>query len=373
MLDSPFGIYVHVPFCSHRCPYCAFVLIESDGSLHGRFVSAIEKQLLALPALDAATLYFGGGTPSMLEPDQVGRLVRAVGHLKCAPTREVTLEANPDGLGLPKLRGYRDAGINRLTLGVQSLDEGALRFLGRTHEPRQAIEAYHAARAAGFRNLCIDLIFGWPGQSVTGWTAELKRWAGEGAEHISIYGLTVEKGTELARAVKGGLEVPGDIEQGALYRTAMDVLQAEGYRHYELSNFARPGSESRHNAGYWDGRPYLGFGPGAHSYEPHRRWANVSNVADWLRRAEAGEGVTMTTEDLTTEQRMLERIFLGLRRIEGIFVPDFEDEFGVVFRERYAKALDASHRGGWVEWSGGFLRLTRSGKLLADGVIGNFA
>src|SRR5262245_9606548 len=310
MPDAPIGLYVHVPFCSKRCPYCAFVLIESDGSLHARFVAAIEKQLKEFK-VEASTLYFGGGTPSMLAPEQIARLV--------LPARGAPAAANPDGLGLDRLRGFRDAGINRLSLGIQSTRPAHLEFLGRTHDPRQAREAFHGARVAGFKNVSIDLIFGLPGQTVGDWRRELGEWAD--ADHISVYGLTVEPGTSLERDVRRGTVLPGDEAQRDLYVAAMELLPQLGFRQYELSNFAKPGFESRHNLGYWEGRPYLGFGPGAHSYVAPKRWANISNVAQFLERAERGESLVGMDETLTADQEMLEAVFLGLRREEGIFIP----------------------------------------------------
>ena len=366
-IRGSYGLYVHVPFCSHRCPYCAFVLIESDGSLHARFVDVIERRLQET-RVDAATLYFGGGTPSMLEPDHVARLVAAAGEAK-----EVTLEANPEGLGLEKLRGFRDAGINRLSLGVQSTRAGALEFLGRTHDPRQATEAFHAARAAGFKNVSIDLIFGTPGQTVDDWKRELEEWAARGADHLSIYGLTIEPGTSLERDVKRGAVLPGDEAQRDLYVAAMERLPALGFRQYELSNFARPGFESRHNLGYWEGRPYLGFGPGAHSYVAPKRWAHMANVAGFLDRSERGESVVGSEETLTPDQQMLEAVFLGLRRAEGLFLPGFDERFGVSFEERHGALAGELTRDGLLDRRGGFLALTLRGKLLADSVIGRFA
>jgi oxygen-independent coproporphyrinogen-3 oxidase len=358
------GLYVHVPFCSKRCPYCAFVLIESDGSLHSRFVDVIEKQLRETN-VDAATLYFGGGTPSMLDPEQIARLV--------VPAGEITLEANPDGLGLDRLRGFRDAGINRLSLGIQSTRAAALEFLGRTHDPRQAVEVYSAAREAGFRNVSVDLIFGTPGQEVDDWKRELEEWARRGPEHVSLYGLTVEPGTALDRDVKKGAVLPGDERQRDLYVAAMERLPALGYRQYELSNFARPGFESRHNLGYWERRPYLGFGPGAHSYVAPRRWANLANVAQFIERAERGENLVATEENLTREQEMLEAVFLSLRRAEGLFVPEFDERFGISFDEKHGALAGELVGDGLLERRGGFLTLTMKGKLLADSVIGRFA
>jgi len=369
MPDAPHGIYIHVPFCLHRCPYCAFVLIESDGSLHARFVDVIERQVRE-SRVDVATLYFGGGTPSMLDPEQVARLIGAAGG---ARDREVTLEANPDGLGLERLRGFREAGVNRLSLGIQSSRPGALAFLGRTHDPRQAAESFQAARSAGFRNVSIDLIFGMPGQRLDDWKRELEEWARRGPEHISIYGLTVEPGTALERDVRAGTALPGDELQRDLYVAAMELLPALGYRQYELSNFGRPGFESRHNLGYWEGRPYLGFGPGAHSYVAPRRWANIANVAQFIERAERGENLVGSEEKLTVDQQMLEAVFLGLRRIEGVFIPAFDERFGVSFDGRHAALVKELAEGGLVVRNGGFLALTMNGKLLADSVIARFA
>ena len=368
--SSLHGLYIHVPFCLHRCPYCAFVLIESDGSLHSRFIQVIEEQLRSASQVPVATIYFGGGTPSMLDPDQIARLVAAAGG---AGEREVTLEANPDGLGLERLRTFRGAGVNRLSLGVQSARESHLAFLGRTHDGRQAVEAFQAARTAGFRNVSIDLIFGMPGQRVDDWKRELEEWARRGPEHISVYGLTVEKGTALERDVRGGLALPGDEAQADLYVAVMEFLPELGYRQYELSNFARPGFESRHNLGYWEGRPYLGFGPGAHSYVAPRRWANLANVAQFIERAERGEPVIGSEETLTPDQQMLEAVFLGLRRIEGIFIPAFEERFGVSFEERHGTLVRELTEGGLVVRNGAFLALTPRGRLLADAVIGKFA
>jgi len=364
-LIGPCGLYIHVPFCFKRCPYCAFVLIESDGSLHARFVDVIERQLKET-RVDASTLYFGGGTPSMLDPEQIARLV-------AGKAKEVTLEANPDGLGLERLKAFRDAGINRLSLGIQSTRSPALEFLGRTHDPRQAEEAYQAARAAGFKNVSIDLIFGVPGQAVDDWKRELEEWVGRGPEHISLYGLTVEPGTDLERDIKRGAVIPGDEPQRDLYVAAMELLPALGYRQYELSNFARPGFESRHNLGYWEGRPYLGFGPGAHSYISPKRWANIANVVEFIERGERGEGIVGSEETLTPDQQMLEAVFLGLRRAEGLFVPAFDERFGGSFDQRHGALVGEMAGDGLLERRGGFLALTMKGKLLADSVIGRFA
>lgn len=363
-----YGLYIHVPFCTTRCPYCHFVLIESDGS-DRRFDDAVARHLEAEAAargrVTYTSLYFGGGTPSLLDPDRVARLVAlARGRFDARDPVEVTLEANPESRDPGRLRAFRQAGVTRLTIGVQSLRDPELAFLGRTHTADDARAAYRSAREAGFTNVVVDLIFGAPEQSFGASLDEVIAWA---PEHVSLYGLTVEKGTELERRVKAGHTLPDDSAQAAQYEMAMDRLGAAGYLHYELSNFAKTGFESVHNGGYWDGRPYLGFGPGAHSYVPHRRWANVSNVERYL----AGDRSPMMVEELTAGQRMLERIFLGLRRAEGLDVAAFDRDFATSFRSRYGAAL--AKAADCVEWAGDRLRLTRRGRLIADSVIGTFA
>ena len=327
------GIYIHVPFCRRRCPYCAFVLVESDGSLHERFVGKVARELRREPR-SPGTLYFGGGTPSLLAPGQIGRLVEAAG----GNPAEVTVECNPEDL---RLDGLRDAGVNRITLGVQALDDGLLRFLGRPHDADTARRAWREAGRV-FDNVCVDLIFGVPGQTREGWRRTLEEVRSWRPAHVSIYGLTCEPGTPFAKV---GGRLPEEDER-AMYEEAMDAL-AE-YRHYEISNFALPGFESRHNWDCWTGRPYVGFGPGAHSFVPPERWWNVSNVREYLER----EDVVMRRETLTPEQVRIEGIFLGLRTGRGVEL------------DRVPPGLEP-----YLERAGGRMRLTRAGKCVADSVI----
>ncbi len=370
-MTADFGLYIHVPFCTKRCPYCAFVLIEADGS-DRRFDDAVAAHMEAESArrgrVPFSTFYFGGGTPSLLEPDRVARLLDA-GRKRFTETGplEVTLEANPENCDPARLRGFREAGVNRISLGVQSLRDDELKFLGRGHDAARARASFTAAREAGFGNICVDVIFGLPGQALEHFEPTLDEVIRWNPEHVSMYGLTVEKGTALERMIEEGLANPRDTHQKGVFETVMDRLAAAGYGQYEISNFARPGFESRHNSGYWTGRPYLGFGPGAHSYVPNRRWANVSNVNLYLQ----GDRLPMMVEELTVEQRMLERVFLGLRRMEGLDVEAFEREFDVNFLIRYESALSAVD--GLVIREKGRLRLNRRGIMLADTVIGAFA
>lgn len=363
-MDDPAGVYIHVPFCRKRCPYCAFVLMESDGALHRRYVQALKRELEAHRPAKVRTLYFGGGTPSLLRSDELAELVEAVGKTE---ENEITLETNPEDADLSLFCLLRQIGVTRLTFGIQSFDEGELCFLGRRHTPSSARSAIEKARTAGFSNLCIDLIFGMAIQTRPSWRQSLETAVALRAEHISVYGLTIEPGTPFERQHET-LKCTEELERD-LFEIAIDMLTARGYRHYEISNFAKPGFESKHNLGYWEMRPYQGYGPGAHSYVPHRRGWNVSNVPEYLERVESGRSAEWKHEDLTREQRMAERILLSLRRDTGISIVEFEREFAVRFHERYARPLDLLQELRLVEIRNGSLGLSRKGIFVADEVV----
>jgi oxygen-independent coproporphyrinogen-3 oxidase len=328
------GIYVHVPFCRKRCPYCAFVLVESDGSLHDRFVERVCREMKTGPPVAPRTVYLGGGTPSLLSPGQVRRILEAAG----GRPEEITVECNPEGFDPD---GLREAGVTRITLGIQALDDRLLRFLGRGHDAEGARRAWREA-SRRFENVCVDLIFGVPGQTLEGWRRTLDEVRAWRPAHVSLYGLSYEKGTpfEMLRD-----RLPEEAER-AMYETAMDLLP--GYHHYEISNWAIPGFESRHNRAYWEGRSYLGFGPGAHSYIHPERWWNVSNVVEYLER----EDPVMGRETLTAEQARIERLLLGLRQDSGVELTAIPPGL-----EAYLERVD------------GRVRLTRAGKCVADSVI----
>jgi oxygen-independent coproporphyrinogen-3 oxidase len=332
------GVYVHVPFCRVRCPYCAFTLIESDGSLHDRFTAKVAAQLRAAK-LDPRTLYFGGGTPSMLGATSLATLIEAAGGRPA----EITVEANPETFDAA---GLRAAGATRLTLGLQALHDGVLRTLGRTHDADGARRAWREASAV-FDNVCVDLIFGVPGLDRAAWRATLEEVRSWRPAHVSLYGLTYEPGTPFERIRD---RMPEE-EERAQYEEGMDALS--GYHHYEISNWALPGFESLHNRAYWEGRPYRGFGPGAHSFEPGRRWWNVRNVRVWMDREDPGEG----EERLTPDQERIERLLLGLRQDVGVELGAIPAGLGA-FLERGAD---------------GRVRLTRAGKCVADTVIAKLA
>ena len=301
--------------------------------MHARFVDKISGEIRRA-APRARTLYFGGGTPSLLGAESIRRLIEAVGG---AP-EEITVECNPEGL---RLEGLRDAGVTRITLGIQALDDELLRFLGREHDAQGARRSYREA-SRHFENICVDLIFGVPGQTLEGWRRTLEEVRSWRPAHVSLYGLTYEKGTPFEKI----RERQPESAERAMYEAAMDVL-AE-YHHYEISNWARPGFESRHNRAYWEGRPYRGFGPGAHSFEPPERWWNLANVREYLERDEIVAG----RETLSAEQLRLERLLLGLRQDVGVEMASIP------------AGLEP-----FLERAQGRVRLTRAGKCVADSVI----
>lgn len=323
-------VYVHAPFCSRRCVYCDFaVQVRQHGdveewirALAGE-VSVLEQERVFSLATELKTLYVGGGTPSLLGPTAMGRLAELVGRDRLtSPELEWTAEANPESLTPEIADGWAGAGVNRLSIGVQSFHPDALRWMGRLHGSTGPARAVGAARAAGITNLSIDLIFGLPATSGRSWTEDLQRALELDVPHVSLYGLTIEAGTALGRAVREGRERPVDEQQ---YREefleASEVLTGAGYEQYEVSNFARSGARSRHNGAYWTGEPYLGLGNGAHSFAPPvRRW-NVRSWEEYLAACRDGKSPEAEREVLDAEAVDLEAVWLGLRTDAGVRAP----------------------------------------------------
>ncbi len=361
------SVYVHAPFCVRRCFYCDFaVQVRRTGdtaawlaALGAELGSVAREGLFALaPRLD--TLYVGGGTPSLLGPDAMAGLGRLLGPERLhRGDLEWTAEANPESLTPAVARAWREAGVNRLSLGVQTFHAPALRWMGRMHGPEGAEAAVGAARGAGVENLSVDLIFGLPGHLGRPWEEDLDRVLALDVPHVSLYGLSVEPATPLGRAVREGREPPVDEER---YREefllAAETLCAAGYEHYEVSNFARPGAASRHNRAYWCGVPYLGLGNGAHSYAPPvRRW-NLRAWEEYATRTADGRSPEEGSEVLDADARRLERIWLGLRTSDGLVVRELGDG---------AEAAAAAwERKGLAEIDDGTVRLTPEGWLVLD-------
>ena len=422
------GLYVHVPFCARKCRYCSFVSVaSSDPALREAYVETVCREILQASRGTtggevADTVFFGGGTPSLLAAEQLTRILQTMRDAGLLPspaatrdpglgTRdvcEITVEANPGTVDRAKLATLREAGFNRLSLGAQSFDDAALRLLGRIHTARETGEAVRAARAAGFDNVSLDLIFALPGQTLEAWKADLRAAADLGVGHVSGYLLQLDDETPLAAAVRRGeIRLPDESLQAEMLLCAADALGAAGLARYEISNYARPGLECRHNVKYWTGAPYLGFGPAAHSFAPGGdsraagrpgegrglpvrrsdaceggsppgccwgiRWANVPDVEEYVRRLRAGESPVATREALTREQRMFETVFLGLRMARGVDLAAFARERGEDFDARHGATAKRLLDQGLLERADGFLRLTRKGLPVADSVMAEFA
>jgi putative oxygen-independent coproporphyrinogen III oxidase len=365
-----FGLYVHIPYCRSLCPYCDFVKAPLHRAEPDRFVRAVAREAAIARGADVGwgrprTVYLGGGTPTALPPDALRRLVESLqSAFDLASVREFTVEANPEGLSDESLAILRAAGATRISLGVQSLEPRVLRRLGRIHTAEGAVAAIKAAGAAGFTNLSVDLMYGVPGETPEGILATLATLVGLGVPHLSAYPLQVEEGTPFAaKAARGALKPPEEGWVHARYEAIVATLARAGYRHYEVSNFALPGFESRHNAGYWVRRPYLGLGPGAHSFDGSSRWRNEAVLPRYLAGVEAGRLPRVEREVLAPGTTREERVFLALRRTRGL-------RRGAHLREFPARVVSS-----WAEWArdggavtihpGGRIRPTDKGLLLA--------
>jgi len=379
--DPAFGLYVHWPFCLSKCPYCDFNSHVRHAAIdEARFVRAFAAEIAAtaarVPSRTVSTIFFGGGTPSLMQPATVGAILDAIGrHWSIAPDVEVTLEANPTSVEATRFRGYRAAGVNRVSLGVQALDDAALKELGRLHTADEALAAVAVARS-NFERYSFDLIYARPGQTPRAWAAELRRAIAEAGEHLSLYQLTIEQDTPFfALREAGKLVVPDDDTARILYDTTQDVCAAAGLPAYEISNHARPGAECRHNLVYWRAHEYAGVGPGAHGRldvaGERRATATEKRPEAWLMRVEsAGHGV-VTDEALTPEQMADEFLLMGLRLAEGV---DPERYAKLAGRRLNPRRIAILREEGAVETTpDGMLRVTLAGFPVLDAVVADLA
>ncbi len=369
------GVYVHIPFCASRCSYCDFFstlqLADAGTSYVEAVVAEAHLRRGELCGTQVKTLYLGGGTPSQLPLPLLSRLIDGLREsLDLSVVEEFTVEANPDDVTPEWCAAVAALGVNRVSMGVQSFEDPILRLIGRRHTARQAMDAVANLREAGISNISIDLIFGLPGQTVASWTASVGQAIALKPQHISAYGLTYEEGTRLWHQRERGevVEVPEE-QCLEMYRILVDELQAAGYEHYEISNFALPGYHSRHNSSYWDDTPYLGLGAAAHSYDGTVRRYNPSDLQGYINKIRAGE-TAYEQEALTWQERYNERVMLGLRTAHGVEADrlrrDFGDESWTHFTREAARHISASH-----------LRmtddhrcvLTSAGIMLSDSII----
>ncbi len=375
-VELPCAAYVHVPFCAHRCGYCDFTLIARRDDLIGDYLHALEREVAnaQIPKgtfLD--TLFLGGGTPTHPKPDELRKLFQILGHqFQISDATEFSVEANPLDLTDEKIEVLAAAGVNRISLGVQSFSVDSLQLLERDHRPAD-ISDVMARLHRSFKNISLDLIFGIPGQTLEDWRDTLQQAIALGPTHLSTYGLTFEQGTAFwTRRARGEL---ASIDEGLecdQYTVALEALSAAGFEQYEISNFARPGFQCRHNNVYWNGDEYFAFGPGAARYLRGRRETNIRSVLGWLSRIELNQSPIAETEELDEQHRARELIYLGLRRNVGLLREEFRRRTGLELDELCGDVIQAQTKRGLIEDHGLGIRLSKAGRFVADRVVMEF-
>ncbi len=373
------GLYIHIPFCRSRCSYCDFATGLYESSLAERYVGALVNEIKDWNEIDTPrtvdTIYFGGGTPSLLSTAQLATILQALhARFDVAVESEITLEMNPGTVTRENLREFRHLGVNRASFGAQTFDDKELARLGRSHSASETLQTFDWLREAGFKNVSFDLIAGLPGQSLTAWRRNLQHSLALNPEHLSFYLLEVHEGTPLADHIRTGKQPRPDADLAVeMYELMLESACAAGYEHYEISNLSLPGFGSRHNTKYWNGAAYYGFGCSAHSYDgEHQRWANERNLLRYIEGVEKGVDVVVERTELTADEIRAEAVFLGLRLMSGLNARQYQKHFGVdLLKERFAE-LKQFREAGLIELDGDLIRLTRSGALLSNEVFAAF-
>jgi oxygen-independent coproporphyrinogen-3 oxidase len=366
------GIYIHIPFCKSKCYYCDFYSVTKSGG-QARYLDSLFRELTLrkdyLPGKAVDTVYFGGGTPTLLEPGQTGAILNRLKEIyEVEEDAEITLEANPDDLNPGNLREYRDAGFNRISIGIQSFSDDHLKMMNRRHDSGQAVDAVRNAFEAGFENISIDLIYGIPGMTGPQWEHNLKVASGLPVVHVSAYHLTIEPATRFGRLKKSGLlnEMPEDqsVEQ---YLMLLGILEANGFDQYEISNFARKGQYSRHNSKYWTGDCYIGIGPSAHSFNGVQRHWNPSSLDRYVR--DIGSGKLPDGETITHEMHRNEYVMTRLRTAGGIRSDDFLSEFGEAAWTELLLLAEKHVKNGYLIQDSAGIRFNREAWFHSDGIL----
>ncbi len=371
------GLYVHIPFCSSRCSYCDFATGLYQRELAERYVHALIAEIgsSSYHGEHADTIYFGGGTPSLLTPVQLDRILATLhDYFAIDRASEITLEINPGSVDAEKLRAFRSLGINRASFGAQTFDDRELAKLGRSHSSADTLKTFADLRRAGFDNVSFDLIAGLPGQTLAGWQQNIKQALDLHPEHLSFYLLEVHQGTPLAEHIRRGIQPePDDDLAGVMYQWMLEQASEAGYEHYEISNLCQPGFHSRHNVKYWTAEPYYGFGCSAHSYDGHAvRWSNHRDVLKYVETIESGLSPVVEEQQLSQTDVRAEALFLGMRLMRGIDLRRYRESFGVDLRDEHGADLDRFCKAGLLEFDGDLIRLTRTGALLSNEVFAAF-
>lgn len=374
------GLYLHIPFCDTKCGYCDFYSVTNHSS-RPQFVKALLNEIRhykTTPFSDCEydTIYFGGGTPSLLEPQELEQiLTHLYDSFKIADNCEVTLEANPGTLSREKLDFYKSMKIDRLSIGIQSFVDKELKFLGRIHDSNQAVKTFQTARQAGFNNISIDLIFATPVQTLKSWLYSLQKAVELQPEHISAYNLIFEEGTPFyKKLMQGQIQQKSENEEINFFNESINQFTKAGYLQYEISNYARnPEYYSRHNYKYWNHTNYLGLGPSAHSYWNKRRWSNVRALSRYIKNLENGISVVDFSENLSKETLMFERIMLGLRTCEGVNIHEFETNFKESFIYKYSDLNKKLIENEFAVLEQDIFKLTAKGLMICDEILPRFA
>ncbi len=384
-MKNELELYIHIPFCVRKCAYCDFLSAPADEKTREQYVDALVREIEAYhdegrkaDVVDEAdmccvikesvvtTIFFGGGTPSILEGQSIARIMDAIRDaFDVREDAEVTIEANPGTVTKEKLEKYKSVGINRISFGLQSTDKDALRTLGRIHTYEEFLESYHLARECGFKNINIDLIFAIPKQTVEDWEQDLNRITALEPEHISAYSLIVEEDTPFAdlygEDAECECELPSEEDERLMYRRTEEILEVAGYHRYEISNYAKAGKECQHNLGYWERKNYLGLGLGASSLIDNVRFKNTNELSRYLEQSAEPETMREEFENLSLTEQMEETVFLGLRKTEGVSIDEVRRLYGPVFEIRYGDNVRRMEAEGLIIVEDGFFRLTKKG------------
>ena len=369
----PLELYVHIPFCVRKCQYCDFLSGPSDEETKDRYIEALLKEIRAAEHTEdyeIVSVFIGGGTPSALKAEAIASIMRTLQEqFFFCEDAEVTIEANPGTVDLEKLTIYRNVGINRLSLGLQSTDAEELKLLGRIHSYEEFLKSYEWARKAGFSNINIDLMFAIPGQTGEAWRQHLYQVAELNPEHISAYSLIIEEGTPFAEQ---NLDLPDEDTEYQMYEDTAEILERYGYRQYEISNYAKQGYMCRHNAGYWQRREYLGFGLGASSLYRGMRFSNTRRMQEYLKESRNPDQIRKDVTVLSRNERIEEFMFLGFRMTEGISEKKFEENFDVRLMDIYGDILQKYEETGFMEHIETKWRLTRKGIHVSNHILADF-
>lgn len=384
MMKQPLQLYLHIPFCRQKCSYCDFLSAPADEKTIQAYAYAIAKEIYAYEEIagryEITTIFVGGGTPSVLQADQMSRIFRGLYQVfDVRKDAEITIEMNPGTVTMEKLHAYRKIGINRLSIGLQTVDNRELKMLGRIHTFEEFLDSYEMAERAGFSNINIDLISAIPGQTVKSWEQTLERVATLKPKHISAYSLIIEEGTPFHMEYGEDKQaLPDEEEEREMYELTKELLEGHGYHRYEISNYAKTGYECRHNLGYWECREYLGIGLGSSSLLNENRYTHITNLSRYLEWANAAKKFTdiaqieENREVLTRDARMEEFMFLGLRKISGISKKQFQRIFGVELDSIYGKKIEALMQKGLLTIQGDYICLTEQGVDLSNFVLAEF-